>query len=194
MSPHKLRFRQIILINILINILIITLKMIQCFGWRTASPACSCWGTLWQRCQRSQPVPQCGWLPAWVYLGPISFPIREIMVPERNLPSYAGLQRASMKRFLHVRCLLQCSTILDISIRLLHDLVEASFDLSRYLLLGDQLIPWELHPLVSYTSKVNLTLLWYLQSNLTEKTYVWSNIFYNQHLPTQVYAVRAFII
>ena len=30
-------------------------------------------------------------------------------------------------------------------------LVEASFDLFRYLLLGDQLKPWELHPLVSYT-------------------------------------------
>ena len=32
---------------------------------------------------------------------------------------------------------------------LLHNLVEASFDLFRYLLLGDQLRPWELHPLVS---------------------------------------------
>ena len=38
---------------------------------------------------------------------------------------------------------------------LLHTLVEASFDLFRYPLLGDQLIPGELHPLVSYTSKVN---------------------------------------
>ena len=38
---------------------------------------------------------------------------------------------------------------------LLHNLVEASFDLFRYLLLGDQLKPWELHPLVSYTSCVN---------------------------------------
>ena len=36
-----------------------------------------------------------------------------------------------------------------IIIWLLHNLVEASFDLFRYLLLGDQLRPWELHPLVS---------------------------------------------
>ena len=40
-----------------------------------------------------------------------------------------------------------------------HNLVEASFDLFRYLLLGDQLIPWELHPLVSSTSSMNLKLL-----------------------------------
>ena len=39
-----------------------------------------------------------------------------------------------------------------LTIWLLHNLVEASFDLFRYLLLGDQLKPWELHPLVSYTS------------------------------------------
>ena len=42
-----------------------------------------------------------------------------------------------------------------IIMRLLHDLVEASFELRfefRCLLLGDQLIPWELHPLVTYTS------------------------------------------
>ena len=32
---------------------------------------------------------------------------------------------------------------------LLHNVVEASFDLFRYLLLGDQLEPWDLHPLVS---------------------------------------------
>ena len=38
----------------------------------------------------------------------------------------------------------------------LHNLVEASFDLFRYLLLGGQLKPWELHPLVSYTSCMNL--------------------------------------
>ena len=31
---------------------------------------------------------------------------------------------------------------------LLHNLVEASFDLFRYLLLGDQLKPLDLHPLV----------------------------------------------
>ena len=31
---------------------------------------------------------------------------------------------------------------------LLHDLDEASFDLFRYLPLGDQLKPWELHPLL----------------------------------------------
>jgi len=42
---------------------------------------------------------------------------------------------------------------------LLHNLVEASFDLFRYLLLGDQLKPWELHPLVSYTSCMILNLL-----------------------------------
>ena len=35
---------------------------------------------------------------------------------------------------------------------LLHNLVEASFDLFRYLLPGDQLKPWELHPLVSYAN------------------------------------------
>ena len=34
-----------------------------------------------------------------------------------------------------------------IIIWLLHNLVEASFDLFRYLLLGDQLETWELHPL-----------------------------------------------
>ena len=34
---------------------------------------------------------------------------------------------------------------------LLRNLVEASFDLFRYLLPGDQLIPWERHPLVSFT-------------------------------------------
>ena len=44
-------------------------------------------------------------------------------------------------RSLHV-CLI-------IIIWLSHNLVEASFDLFRYLLLGDQLKPWELHPLVS---------------------------------------------
>ena len=48
---------------------------------------------------------------------------------------------------------------LKIIIWLLHNLVEASFDLFRYLLLGDQLKPWELHPLVSYTSSVTLNLL-----------------------------------
>ena len=42
---------------------------------------------------------------------------------------------------------------------LLHNLVDASFDLLRYLLLGDQLKPWELHPMVSYTSCMNLYLL-----------------------------------
>ena len=35
----------------------------------------------------------------------------------------------------------------------LHNLVEASFDLFRNLSLGDQIILWKLHPLVSYTSK-----------------------------------------
>ena len=44
------------------------------------------------------------------------------------------------------------STDLRSYIWLLHNLVEASFDLFRNLILGDQLIPWELHPLVSYMS------------------------------------------
>ena len=35
-----------------------------------------------------------------------------------------------------------------IIIWLLHNLVESSFDLFRYLLLGDQLKPWELHPML----------------------------------------------
>ena len=48
---------------------------------------------------------------------------------------------------------------ININIWLLHNLVEASFDLFRYRLLGDQLKPWELHPLVSYTSCMNLNLL-----------------------------------
>ena len=48
-----------------------------------------------------------------------------------------------------------CYIILLI-IWLLHNLVEASFDLFRFLLPGDQLKPWELHPLVSYT-KVSYT-------------------------------------
>ena len=37
---------------------------------------------------------------------------------------------------------------------LLHNLVEASFDLFGYLLLGDQLIPWELAMKVSYPHAV----------------------------------------
>ena len=48
------------------------------------------------------------------------------------------------------------SYLTTIIIWLLHNLVEANFDLFRHLFLGDQLKPWELHPLVSYTSKVNL--------------------------------------
>ena len=48
---------------------------------------------------------------------------------------------------------------LGIIIWLLHNLVEASFDLFRYLLLGDQLKPPELHSLVSYTSCMNKNLL-----------------------------------
>ena len=42
---------------------------------------------------------------------------------------------------------------------LLHNNVGASFDLFRNLLLGDQLKPWELHPLVSTTSSMNLNWL-----------------------------------
>ena len=37
-----------------------------------------------------------------------------------------------------------------------HNLVEASFDLFGYLSLGGQLEPWELHPLVSYTSSIDV--------------------------------------
>ena len=36
-----------------------------------------------------------------------------------------------------------------IKIWLLHNLVEASFDLFRYLILGDQLKAWDLHPVVA---------------------------------------------
>ena len=39
----------------------------------------------------------------------------------------------------------QAYNLSEIIIWLLHNLVEASFDLFRYLLLGDQLKPWELH-------------------------------------------------
>ena len=49
----------------------------------------------------------------------------------------------------------QVSHLIRIIIWLLHNLVEASFDLFTYLLLGDQLTPWELHPLVSYVNDVN---------------------------------------
>ena len=45
--------------------------------------------------------------------------------------------------------------IIMIIIWLLHNLVKVSFDLFRYLLLGDQLKPWELHPLVSLTGIIN---------------------------------------
>jgi len=58
----------------------------------------------------------------------------------------------------------------DNNIWLLHNRVEASIDLFRYLLIGDQLIPWKPHPLVPYTSKVNLKLVWYPSPNLTKKT------------------------
>ena len=51
-----------------------------------------------------------------------------------------------------LRTLLNTHIIIIIIIWLLHNLVEASFDLFRYLLLaipiGDQLKPWELHPYV----------------------------------------------
>ena len=48
---------------------------------------------------------------------------------------------------------------------LLHNLVEASFDIFRYLLLGYQLKPWKLHPLVSLK---NLNII---KSLLTSSTY-----------------------
>ena len=47
----------------------------------------------------------------------------------------------------------------DYIVWLLHNLVEASTELFRYLLLGGSLKPWELHLRVSSTSKVNLKLL-----------------------------------
>ena len=51
---------------------------------------------------------------------------------------------------------------------LLHTLVEASFDLFRYLLLGNQLITWELHPLVSYTGNSNrATVLLQMRTTLS---------------------------
>ena len=55
-----------------------------------------------------------------------------------------------------------------IIIWLLHNLVEASFDLFRYLLVGDQLKPWEPHPLVSYTSKASHEDL--LRANISDIT------------------------
>ena len=55
---------------------------------------------------------------------------------------------------------------------LLHNLVEASFDLFRYLLLGDQLKPWELHPLVSYTICMNLNFMWCRISNYYMHAYL----------------------
>ena len=54
--------------------------------------------------------------------------------------------------------------------RLLHNLVEASSDQFRYLSLGDQLKPWELHPLVSDTSKVNLKVYNICSPDPTEET------------------------
>ena len=48
-----------------------------------------------------------------------------------------------------------------IIIWLLLNLGEASFELFRYLLLGNQLKPCKLYLLVSYTSRINLNLLWY---------------------------------
>ena len=67
---------------------------------------------------------------------------------------------------------------------LLHNLVEASFDLFRYLLLGDQLEPWELHPLVPYTSSMNLKLLWYHSLNIMR---VVLSIHFEGVLPATVY-------
>ena len=71
---------------------------------------------------------------------------------ERGGPSSRGAAGAA--GCMHPEQSAPCSTSAHrgtrpiIIIWLLHNLVEASFDLFRYLLLGDQLKPWELHPLV----------------------------------------------
>ena len=46
-----------------------------------------------------------------------------------------------------------------IIIWLLQNLVEANFDLFRYLLLDDQLKPWELHPKCSYVTMIPAILV-----------------------------------
>ena len=51
---------------------------------------------------------------------------------------------------------LTCTSYLHIW--LLHNLVEANIDLFRYLLLGDQLKPWELHPPGNYMHSLRETL------------------------------------
>ena len=61
---------------------------------------------------------------------------------------------------------------------LLHDLVDASFDLCRYLLLSDQLKPWELDPLV----------LIYELHEIRPLTYSDTNLVQSLELPCQRYA------
>ena len=58
-----------------------------------------------------------------------------------------------------IHCTHKWSAQAVLIIWLLHNLVEASTDLFRYLLLGDQLKLWELHPLVSYTICMILNVL-----------------------------------
>ena len=61
---------------------------------------------------------------------------------------------AEVGRTTSTRCVRNaCHGLVLNIIWLLPNLVEASFDLFRYQLLNDQLKPWELHPLVSYTIK-----------------------------------------
>jgi len=60
----------------------------------------------------------------------------------------------------------QVSSIIIRIIWLLHNLVEASFDLCKYRLLGDQLKPWELHPLVSNSMMLST---FHLDANDTER-------------------------
>ena len=80
-----------------------------------------------------------------------------------------------------------------------HNLVEASFDLYRYLLLGDQLKSWELHPLVSYTSCMILNLLWYYHAYsilMGGHTDAWSAVFSSKSeaalmAPGQGYCARS---
>ena len=69
------------------------------------------------------------------HVPPFLVPGRRGRLNERHMVRWAALGR------LHVHII--------IIIWLLHILVETSFDLFRNLLLGDQLKPWELHPLVS---------------------------------------------
>ena len=67
--------------------------------------------------------------------------MQEMLIMTRNRSMFADMRSQCVTSEL-------CPAARLIIIWLLHNLVEASFDLFRYLLLGDQLNPWELHPLV----------------------------------------------